>query len=164
MAEPPPSRGSSTISASTYDFFDQCPHRMACAKCSFYLPKESTKAQLLEAKANLLRLRQDIPLADAELTAVEDGLTAYEQLLAKLADVPTPGGSMPRQLADAVWCNWRKCAAEKERARNSRNKKNSDQAQRFIKFFFHIIHIAAPPAGPRAFPATQERSMQPGQR
>jgi integrase len=82
----------------TYDFFDQCPHRMACAKCSFYLAKDSTKAQLLEAKANLLRLRQDIPLADAELSAVEDGLTAYEQLLAKLADVPTPAGPTPRQL------------------------------------------------------------------
>ncbi len=82
----------------TYDFFDQCPHRMACAKCSFYLPKESTKAQLLEAKANLLRLRQDIPLLDAELSAVEDGLAAYEELLAKLADVPTPAGPTPRQL------------------------------------------------------------------
>jgi integrase len=82
----------------TYDFFDQCPHRMACAKCSFYLPKESTKAQLLEAKANLLRLRQDIPLADEELSAVEDGLAAYEQLLKKLADVPTPAGPTPRQL------------------------------------------------------------------
>jgi hypothetical protein len=85
----------------TYDFFDQCPHRMACAKCSFYLPKESTKAQLLEGKANLLRLRQDIPLVDAELAAVEDGLTAYEQLLAKLVDVPTPGGPTPRQLTAA---------------------------------------------------------------
>jgi len=74
---------------------------MACAKCSFYLPKESTKAQLFEAKANLLRLRQDIPLADAELTAVEDGLTAYEQLLVKLADVPTPGGPTLRQLTAA---------------------------------------------------------------
>jgi hypothetical protein len=82
----------------TYDFFDQCPHRMACAKCSFYLPKDSTKAQLLEAKANLLRLRQDIPLADAELSAVEDGLAAYEQLLKKLADIPTPAGPTPRQL------------------------------------------------------------------
>jgi len=82
----------------TYDFFNQCPHRMACAKCSFYLPKESTKAEVLEAKANLLRLRQDIPLADAELAAVEDGPTAYEQLLAKLADVPTPAGQTPRQL------------------------------------------------------------------
>ena len=75
-----------------------CPHRMACAKCSFYLPKESTKAQLFEAKANLLRLRQDIPLADAELAAVEEGVGAYERLLATLADVPTPGGSTPRQL------------------------------------------------------------------
>src|SRR5438309_9813100 len=71
---------------------------MACAKCSFYLPKESTKAQVLEAKANLLRLRQDIPLADAELSAVEDGLAAYEQLLAKLVDVPTPEGPTLRQL------------------------------------------------------------------
>jgi hypothetical protein len=71
---------------------------MACARCSFYLPKESTKAQLLEAKANLLRLRQDIPLADAELAAVEEGVGAYERLLATLADVPTPGGSTPRQL------------------------------------------------------------------
>jgi integrase len=82
----------------TYDFFDQCPHRMACAKCSFYLPKDSTKALLLEAKTNLLRLRQDIPLGEAELSAVEDGLTAYEQLLAKLADVPTPAGPTPREL------------------------------------------------------------------
>jgi hypothetical protein len=50
----------------TYDFFDQCPHRMACAKCSFYLPKDSSEAQLLEAKANLMRLRQDIPLAETD--------------------------------------------------------------------------------------------------
>lgn len=31
----------------TYDFFDQCQHRMACAKCDFYMPKESTAALLL---------------------------------------------------------------------------------------------------------------------
>jgi hypothetical protein len=74
---------------------------MACAKCSFYLPKDSTKAQLLEAKANLLRLRQEIPLAEAELAAVEEGVVAYERLLATLADVPTPGGPTPRQLTGA---------------------------------------------------------------
>jgi hypothetical protein len=62
----------------TYDFCDQCPHRMACAKCSLYLPKDSTKALLLEAKTNLLRLRQNIPLAVAELLAVEDGFSAYD--------------------------------------------------------------------------------------
>ncbi len=71
---------------------------MACAKSSFYLPKDSTRAQLLESKANLLRLRQDILLVDAELSAVEDGLAAYEQLLKKLANVPTPAGPTPRQL------------------------------------------------------------------
>jgi len=65
---------------------------------SFYLPKDSTKAQLLEAKTNLLRLRQDIPLLNSELSAVEDGLAAYEELLSKLADVPTPAGPTPRQL------------------------------------------------------------------
>jgi len=42
---------------------------MACAKCSFYRPKDSTKTQILESKTNLLRLRQDIPLAEAEHAA-----------------------------------------------------------------------------------------------
>jgi len=58
----------------TYDFFDQCPHRMACAKCNFYLPKNSSQAQLVEGKANLLQLRQEIPLSDTELAAVDDGV------------------------------------------------------------------------------------------
>jgi integrase len=82
----------------TYDFFDQCPHRMACAKCSFYRPKGSSQAQLLEAKANLLHLQQQIPLTDEERAAVDDGLLALERLCAQLADVPTPAGSTPRQL------------------------------------------------------------------
>jgi hypothetical protein len=71
---------------------------MACAKCSFYLPKGSTKAQLLEGKANLLRLRQDIPLGEAELAAVTEGIDAYERLVDKLADVPTPVGPTSREL------------------------------------------------------------------
>jgi integrase len=74
----------------TYDFFDQCLHRMACAQCSFYVAKESTRAQMLEAKTNLLRMRQEIPLSEPELAAVEDGLAAYEKLIANLQDVPTP--------------------------------------------------------------------------
>ena len=53
--------------------FEQCPHRMACAKCSFYLPKGSTEAQLLEGKINLLKMRQEIPLQPAELAAVDEG-------------------------------------------------------------------------------------------
>ena len=83
----------------TYDFFDQCPHRMACAKCSFYRPKGSSEAQLLEARANLLRLRQDIPLTEDERAAVDDGLVALEHLCAQLANTPTPAGPTPRELA-----------------------------------------------------------------
>jgi integrase len=74
----------------TYDFFDQCPHRMACAQCSFYVAKESSSAQILEAKTNLLRLRQEIPLSEPELAAVEQGLAAYEKLIETLRQVPTP--------------------------------------------------------------------------
>jgi hypothetical protein len=37
----------------TSDFFDQCPHRMACAKCAFYRPKGSAAALFLEGKAGL---------------------------------------------------------------------------------------------------------------
>jgi integrase len=82
----------------TYDFFDQCPHRMACAKCSFYWPKASARAQLVEGKANLLRLRQEIPLQEIELAAVDDGIAALESLTQRLIDTPTPAGPTPRQL------------------------------------------------------------------
>ena len=86
----------------TYDFFDQCPHRMACAKCNFYMPKNSSQAQLLQGKANLLQLRQEIPLNDSELAAVDDGVAAMEKLIEQLADVPTPAGPTPRELGNRV--------------------------------------------------------------
>ncbi len=82
----------------TYDFFDQCPHRMACAQCSFYRPKGSSQAQLLEGKANLQRMLQEIPLKEEERAAVEDGIEAMEKLRRTLADVPTPAGPTPSQL------------------------------------------------------------------
>ena len=88
----------------TYDFFDQCPHRMACAKCSFYRPKGSSQAQILEAQANLLHLKQEIPLTAEEAAAVDDGLQALERLCAQLADVPTPAGPTPRQLGALAGC------------------------------------------------------------
>lgn len=83
----------------TYDFFEQCPHRMACAKCEFYRPKGSTEAQLLEGKQNLLHMRQEIPLRPPELDAVNEGIKAFERLIQQLADVPTPSGQTPRQIA-----------------------------------------------------------------
>jgi integrase len=84
----------------SYDFFEQCPHRMACAKCSFYLPKESTAAALLEGKSNLLRMRQEIPLTDAEIAALDDGVSALESLLSRLENIPTPSGKTPPQIRE----------------------------------------------------------------
>ena len=72
---------------------------MACAKCDFYTPKDSSKAQLLEARANLQRMLVSVPLTDDEREAVDDGQAALDKLLERLADVPTPAGPTPRQLA-----------------------------------------------------------------
>lgn len=73
----------------SFTFFEQCRYRMACARCSYYLPKSSSTAQLLEGKANLLRMQQEIPLTEEERAAVEDGVEAFERLLRKLEGVPT---------------------------------------------------------------------------
>jgi hypothetical protein len=70
---------------------------MACAKCDFYTPKASSKALLLEAKDNLQRMLTGIALTDDERAAVDDGQTALDQLLARLADIPTPSGPVSPQ-------------------------------------------------------------------
>ena len=82
----------------SYTFFEQCPHRMACARCDFYTPKDSGKAQLLEAKDNLQRMLASVPLTDDERAAVEDGQAALDSLLGRHADIPTPSGATPRQI------------------------------------------------------------------
>lgn len=74
----------------TYDFFEQCPHRMACAKCSFYLPKEATAGLLEEGKVNLHRMRQEISLTEDERSAVDDGMQALTKLAERLGKVPAP--------------------------------------------------------------------------
>jgi integrase len=82
----------------TYTFFEQCQHRMACARCDFYTPKASSKGQLLEAKDNLQKMLANIPLTDDERAAVDDGQNALDQLLERLTDTPTPAGPTPRQI------------------------------------------------------------------
>jgi hypothetical protein len=70
---------------------------MACAKCDFYTPKGSGKAQILEAKDNLQKMRAMIPLTEDEQAAVDDGHAALDRLLERLADTPAPAGPTPRQ-------------------------------------------------------------------
>ena len=68
----------------------------------FLYAKGFDDGALLEGKNNLLRMRQEIPLSDAELAALDDGVSALESLLSRLADVPTPAGPTPLQLRDTA--------------------------------------------------------------
>jgi hypothetical protein len=71
---------------------------MACARCDFYTPKDSSQAQLLEAKDNLQRMLASIPLTDDERAAVEDGQAALDTLLTRLTDTATPSGATPHEI------------------------------------------------------------------
>jgi hypothetical protein len=79
----------------SYEFFDQCPHRMACARCDFYVQKDSTRGLWLEARDGLLKMLQEIPLSDEERAAVDGDVQAFDHLLERLATVLTPSGSLP---------------------------------------------------------------------
>lgn len=83
----------------TYEFFAQCPHRLACARCDFYVPKASSRGQLLESKTGIVRFLQEIPLTDEERLAAEGDLAATDRLVSRLANEPTPSGHTPRELA-----------------------------------------------------------------
>lgn len=74
----------------SYEFFDQCPHRMACARCDFYVPKQSSQADLITSKVGMLRMLQEIPLTDDERAAVDGDVAAIDRLLKRLETTPTP--------------------------------------------------------------------------
>lgn len=82
----------------TNTFWAECQHRMACARCPFYRPKTTTKAQLVEGKANLLRLLEYVTLTEDERLLVTEGIDLHQALIEKLADVPTPAGPTPREM------------------------------------------------------------------
>ena len=86
----------------SYEFFDQCPHRMACARCDFYVPKASDRGLWLETRDGLLKMLQEIPLTDEERAAVDGDVQALDRLLERLAAVPTPSGSFPGQQAQML--------------------------------------------------------------
>jgi hypothetical protein len=82
-------------------FYEQCLHRLACARCPFYRPKASTLEANAEAVAHLrhmTRMQQTLTLTADELAALSEGADLLQALVDKLRDVPTPGGSTPRQL------------------------------------------------------------------
>jgi integrase len=82
----------------TNDYWADCKHRMACARCPFYRPKESLQDQLVEGKANLVRMLEFVKLTDEERLLVTEGIELHQALIERLADVPTPAGPTPREL------------------------------------------------------------------
>ena len=82
----------------SFEFFDRCPHRMACAKCDFYIPKDSTVGQLLEASENNHRFLKTIPISEEEEAAAEGDRAAIERLVSRLEHQPTPSGQTPAEL------------------------------------------------------------------
>jgi integrase len=82
----------------TNPFWVSCAHRMACARCPFYRPKTATAEQLVEGKANLVRMLEFVSLTEEEKLLVTEGIDLHQVLIEKLADVPTPVGLTPREL------------------------------------------------------------------
>jgi hypothetical protein len=80
------------------DFWAECKHRMACARCPFYRPKESLADQLLEGQANLLRMLEFVQLTEEEKLLVTEGIELHQALIEQLADIPTPTGLTPREM------------------------------------------------------------------
>src|SRR6266480_1234735 len=80
------------------DFWAECKHRMACARCPFYRPKESLADQLLEGQANLLRMLEFVHLSEEEKLLVTEGIELHQALIEQLADTPTPTGLTPREM------------------------------------------------------------------
>ena len=82
----------------TNPFWAQCVHRLACARCPYYRPKGSTVEQLVEGKANLVRMLEFVALTEEEQVLVTEGIALHQDLIERLADVPTPAGPTPREL------------------------------------------------------------------
>jgi hypothetical protein len=87
-----------------HESFVQCPHRLVCARCPLYEPKDSQRLVILEAEGNLIRLRQDLYLTEEEQAVIDGDVVAYRALRQRNWDVPTPAGPTPHQLA--TWQRW----------------------------------------------------------
>ncbi len=85
----------------SYDFFAKCPHRLSCARCPFYLPKQTSAGQVISVRDGIDRMLETVDLTDDERAALEGDREALEALAQRLADTPTPAGPTPRALGTA---------------------------------------------------------------
>ena len=82
----------------SYDFFAKCPHRLACARCPFYVPKQSTRGQLLAVKEGIDQMLEQLDLTEDEREALEGDRDVLTALTERLSTVPTPAGPTPEEL------------------------------------------------------------------
>jgi hypothetical protein len=52
---------------------------MACARCPFYRPKNSSLEQLIEGKANLVRMLEYVTLTENEQQLVTEGVELHQE-------------------------------------------------------------------------------------
>jgi hypothetical protein len=78
------------------------PHRLACARCPFYLPKQSHAGQLLAVKDGIQQMLEQLELTDDERQALEGDRDAVAALANRLAEIPTPAGPTPNQLGTST--------------------------------------------------------------
>ena len=88
----------------TNAFWSTCPHRMACVRCSFNLPKASARAMSVEAMTSVTRLLEEVPLSPDERAAAKGDMTALDGMLAKLWDAPSLDGRTPEKIYSAKDC------------------------------------------------------------
>jgi hypothetical protein len=82
----------------TNAFWSTCPHRMACAGCSFNVPKASARADALAVRASITRMLEEVQLSPDERAAVEGDVGKLDSLVAKLRDTPALDGQTPREI------------------------------------------------------------------
>jgi integrase len=81
-----------------YDFFAKCPHRLACVRCPFFIPKDSERGKLLAIRNSIDHLLERMDLTSLERDAIEGDRAALDELMRQKLDTPTPGGPTPREL------------------------------------------------------------------
>jgi len=72
-------------------YWSTCPHRLACAKCDYYVPDD--RAQLLRARASVRRMRETVPVTEEEARVLAGDEGALSVMLERNSTVPPPAAS-----------------------------------------------------------------------
>jgi hypothetical protein len=77
---------------------EKCNQSVACAPCSFYVPKENLEQQYISALNNMLRFVHEGMLNEQEVLALSGDVEAIAHLIEKLRQTPTGDGRASDEL------------------------------------------------------------------